>query len=125
VIGQRLVRRVCDACREPYPPSERTLADLGYTPETRPRVFTRGAGCEQCVGTGYRGRTGLFEVLMMNEDLARLVVARSPEVELRARALELGALWPFLADARAKVADGTTTAEEFARQLLGISATPK
>jgi type IV pilus assembly protein PilB len=125
VIGQRLVRRVCPACKAPYQPSEATLAALGFTARNRPEAFSRGAGCDACSGTGYRGRVGLFEVLTMNEELARMVAERAPEAAIRGRALELGALWPFFADARAKIGDDITTAEEVDRVLLGLYAAGK
>jgi type II secretory ATPase GspE/PulE/Tfp pilus assembly ATPase PilB-like protein len=121
VVGQRLTRRICPACPAPYEPSEATLKDLGFTAETRPERFTHGAGCEECNGTGYRGRVGLFELLTMDDELAHMIVERAPEPHVRARALEKGMLWPFLADARAKIADGTTTAEEAARVLFEIA----
>jgi type II secretory ATPase GspE/PulE/Tfp pilus assembly ATPase PilB-like protein len=125
VIGQRLVRRVCPGCQAAYEPSEETLAALGFTADRRPARFLHGTGCDACGATGYRGRIGLFELLTMSEELAHLVVARTPEASLRQRALEMDALWPFLADARAKIADGITTAEEVDRVLLGLHAAGK
>jgi type II secretory ATPase GspE/PulE/Tfp pilus assembly ATPase PilB-like protein len=122
VIGQRLVRRVCSACRENYTPEAETLKKLGFTAEERPAAFTRGAGCASCEGLGYRGRTGLFEMLVMTDNLAQRIVERAPEAALRDQALADGALTPFLADARAKIADGTTTAEEVARRFPGAGA---
>jgi type II secretory ATPase GspE/PulE/Tfp pilus assembly ATPase PilB-like protein len=118
VIGQRLVRKVCPACKAPYQPSEATLEALGFTAEARQRSFVHGAGCDACSGTGYRGRTGLFEVLSLNEDLARMIAAREPEASIRARALDQGALWSFQKDAARKVAEGITTAEEVDRVLF-------
>jgi type II secretory ATPase GspE/PulE/Tfp pilus assembly ATPase PilB-like protein len=117
VIGQRLVRKICPACRQPYQPEEGLLNALGFTASSRPKEFVHGSGCEACAGTGYQGRTGLFEVLTMNEALAQMLIRREPESALRARALELSALWPFVADARAKVAEGLTTVEEVDRVL--------
>jgi type II secretory ATPase GspE/PulE/Tfp pilus assembly ATPase PilB-like protein len=120
VIGQRLVRRVCAACRESYTPEAETVEKLGFTPDSRPAAFTRGAGCAACEGIGYRGRTGLFETLIITEEIAQRIVDRAPEAALRAQALADGALIPFQDDARAKIADGTTTVEEIARQLVGV-----
>lgn len=120
VVGQRLVRRVCAACRESYTPEAETLAKLGFTPNTRPATFTRGAGCAACEGVGYRGRTGLFELLLVTEAVAQRIVERAPESAMRSQALYEGALTPFIEDARVKIADGTTTVEEVARQLLGV-----
>lgn len=120
VVGQRLVRRICNACREAYSPSAETLAKLGYAPDTRPATFTHGTGCDACSDSGYRGRIGLFEILEMSDSLARGIIERAPEATLRDRALAEGTLTPFLTDARAKIADGITTVEEVARQLLGV-----
>jgi type II secretory ATPase GspE/PulE/Tfp pilus assembly ATPase PilB-like protein len=122
VVGQRLVRKVCPACREPYQPEENQVRVLGFTPETRPAVFTHGAGCTHCAGTGYQGRTGLHEVLTVHPVLAQMLSERAPEASIRTRALELNALWPFAADARAKIAEGITTAEEIDRVLPGLFA---
>jgi type II secretory ATPase GspE/PulE/Tfp pilus assembly ATPase PilB-like protein len=118
VIGQRLVRRTCPACKEAYQPPAAILEALGFTAEARRQPFVHGAGCDACAGTGYRGRTGLFELLTLNQELARMVAAREPEVSLRARALDLGALWPFEKDAARKIGAGVTTAEEVDRVLL-------
>jgi RNA polymerase sigma factor (sigma-70 family) len=120
VIGQRLVRRVCDACKESYTPEEETLKKLGFTPETRPAAFTRGAGCGACEGIGYRGRIGPFEVLTITEDVAQGIVERAAESRLRDQALAEGALIPFLDDARAKIAEGITTVEEVAGRLISV-----
>jgi type II secretory ATPase GspE/PulE/Tfp pilus assembly ATPase PilB-like protein len=117
VIGQRLVRKICPACRQPYQPEEGLLNALGFTASSRPKEFVHGTGCEACAGTGYQERTSLFEVLTMNEPLAQMLIRREPESALRARALELSALWPFVADARAKVAEGLTTVEGVDRVL--------
>jgi len=118
VIGQRLVRRTCPACKEAYQPSAAILEALGFTAEARRQTFVHGAGCDACAGTGYRGRTGLFELLTLNQELARMVAAREPEASLRARALDLGSLWSFEKDAARKIAEGVTTAEEIDRVLL-------
>ncbi len=122
ILGQRLIRKTCPDCRAPYEPDDGLPRLLGYTPETRPERFTRGAGCASCQQTGYLGRTGLFELLTFNRELGELIDQGATEPALRARALELGLLWPFDADARAKVAEGITTVEEVARVLPGLAA---
>jgi type II secretory ATPase GspE/PulE/Tfp pilus assembly ATPase PilB-like protein len=122
VIGQRLVRKVCPACRQPYQPRESLLEALGFTAGTRPREFVHGAGCDQCSGTGYQGRSGLFEVLTLHPVLGQMITDREPEAAIRARALDLNTLRPFAVDARAKIADGITTAEEIDRVLPNLTA---
>jgi type II secretory ATPase GspE/PulE/Tfp pilus assembly ATPase PilB-like protein len=124
VIGQRLVRRVCQGCRQAYEPAESLLEAVEFTDTNRPEAFVHGAGCEQCAGTGYQGRVGLFEVLTMDRELAQMVVERAPEAAIRARALALDRLCPFAADARARVAEGVTTVEEIDRVLRGLIAVP-
>jgi type IV pilus assembly protein PilB len=123
IIGQRLVRRVCPACREEYQPAAALIDALRFPPGERPARFFHGVGCDDCSGTGYQGRAGLLEVLTLSRELAQLVADRAPEAQIRARALELGQLWPFAADARAKVAEGITTVEEVDRVLPGITTT--
>jgi type II secretory ATPase GspE/PulE/Tfp pilus assembly ATPase PilB-like protein len=124
IIGQRLVRTVCPECREPYPPAEKTLQTLGFPSGAGRPSFTRGAGCDRCAGSGYKGRTGLFEVLVLNGELARMIVAGAAEGDIRQTAVDQGALWPFLADARAKIAEGITTSEEVERVLLEVLVRP-
>jgi type II secretory ATPase GspE/PulE/Tfp pilus assembly ATPase PilB-like protein len=121
VVGQRLVRRVCPACRRSYMPPEALLEALGFTAANRPETFFQGAGCPSCGNTGYQGRVGLFELLSMDKELAQMLIDRAPEAEIRSRALELDRLWSFAADARAKVAAGTTTVEEIDRVVRGLT----
>jgi type IV pilus assembly protein PilB len=120
IIGQRLVRRVCPACREPYQPPERLLGALGFPGAKQPESFVHGRGCEACAGTGYQGRMGLFEVLTLSRELGQMIADRASEAVLRARALELGLLWSFAADAGAKIAEGHTTVEEVERVLPSL-----
>ncbi len=74
IIAQRLARRLCQACKESYTPDDISLKYLGLDPG-RQFTFYRNLGCDQCSGTGYRGRVGVYEVLRMNPDLRRLVAA--------------------------------------------------
>jgi type II secretory ATPase GspE/PulE/Tfp pilus assembly ATPase PilB-like protein len=120
VVGQRLVRCLCAQCREPYEPSASTFDALGFPREQRPSVLYRSRGCERCRHTGYKGRVGLFDILTLDEGLGHLVAERAPEASVRAQAEERGLLHSFYADARLKVAEGLTSAEEAARMLQGI-----
>jgi type II secretory ATPase GspE/PulE/Tfp pilus assembly ATPase PilB-like protein len=72
IIAQRLARRLCQACKEAYTPDDISLKYLGLDPSQQ-FTFFRNRGCDQCSGTGYRGRVGVYEVLRMNPDLRRLV----------------------------------------------------
>jgi len=113
VLAQRLVRRVCDGCREEYRP-EAVARLAGDGP--RPERFVRGAGCRACRGTGFRGREGVFELLEMTDGLRAAVARRAPQAELRRLALEAG-MRPLRACAWEKVVRGLTTVEEVLRVL--------
>jgi general secretion pathway protein E len=113
IVAQRLVRRVCDQCREAYdPPREAVRRLAGDDP--LPAAFLRGAGCPACRGTGYRGRTGIYELLVMSDALRDAVVRRASRGEIRALARREG-MQPMQVDAWHKVQDGATTVEEVLR----------
>ena len=76
VFSQRLVRRICPSCRQAYEPSEEEQTELGLTPKPG-RIFYRGAGCPECFDTGYRGRTGVFEIFPLTIAVRRLVASRA------------------------------------------------
>ena len=117
VLSQRLVRKVCDDCREEYTPEPDVLEALGFTlQDVAGTKFYRGKGCDKCSNTGYVGRTLLLEVMMMNQELAKLIVSRAPLAEIRDCAIANGMI-PMAADARQKIKDGIITAEEAARVL--------
>jgi type II secretory ATPase GspE/PulE/Tfp pilus assembly ATPase PilB-like protein len=113
ILAQRLVRRICDACRVTYDPDIEAVASLAERPVGRMQL-TRGAGCSTCRGTGFRGRVGLFELLPMRDALRDAVAARAPRTQLRALALE-GGMVPLRADGWSKVRAGLTTVEEVLR----------
>lgn len=116
VVGQRLVRRVCEACK-----CDVSAVDLTMFPESvvaefknAKTTFCRGAGCASCKGTGYRGRVGIHEVLVMNEELREAVVARASAGTIRQIALDAGMV-PLRLDGLRKAAHGVTTVEEILR----------
>ena len=115
VLAQRLVRRVCPACREQSEPPASLLAELGQEliPTTL-RGFHRGRGCAACQQTGYSGRTGIFEWLQLSEPLRELVRQRAPALVIKRLAVERGMQTLRAAGLRA-VFDGLTTPEELAR----------
>jgi general secretion pathway protein E/type IV pilus assembly protein PilB len=113
VLAQRLVRRVCAAC------GRGREADAGEVPEGFPkeRRLVEAVGCKACRQTGYRGRLGVFELLVMSGEVRELVMQRGSGPGLSARARELGDLWVLREDAYAKAAAGLTTVEEVTRAL--------
>ena len=82
IIAQRLVRKICDECKRPYVPTKGILAELGL-PENSRKRFYRGEGCPACFKTGYHGRTGVFEVVEVREELRRAIADRVSEDDLR------------------------------------------
>jgi general secretion pathway protein E len=113
VLAQRLVRRVCESCRVSYHPSPENLAIVAGRPMGREKML-RGAGCARCRDTGYRGRVGLFELLVMTEDVKEAVLRGASRAELRELALA-GGMTPLHADGWSKVQAGITTVEEVLR----------
>jgi type II secretory ATPase GspE/PulE/Tfp pilus assembly ATPase PilB-like protein len=109
VVSQRLVRRICDECKKPFAPPKGILAELGLGERTR-KKFYMGDGCGHCLNTGYRGRTGLFEVVEVTEELRRAVVERQGEHTLREIAHKRSVA---LIDAgKEKIFEGVTTPSE-------------
>ena len=121
VVATRLVRRVCDNCKQPVDLSAEPT--LGYVAQLAAEggyeipadaVFVRGVGCEQCRGRGFQGRTGLYEVLPMTETLTEAILRRAPVEELTDIAVE-GGMRTLLADGIRKAVEGLTTIEEVMR----------
>jgi general secretion pathway protein E len=113
VLAQRLVRRVCAECAEPYQPNPQSAALLAGHPVGTVRQL-RGRGCAACRGSGYRGRVGLFELLPVTDAVKDAITRRASRGELRALATSEGML-PLRSDGWAKVEAGLTTVEEVLR----------
>ncbi|NQU03770.1 MAG: Flp pilus assembly complex ATPase component TadA [Syntrophaceae bacterium] len=110
-FAQRLVRKVCPNCKEPYRPPEQALAAWGLDVQGNEN-FQRGRGCHQCMNTGYRGRMGIFEVLIVDEVIQEMIIKGSSAQEISRSAVERGKLTTLREDAAMKVAQGITTLEE-------------
>jgi len=112
VLAQRLVRRVCLQCRQPAIPTDAELALLGLNPLLAGAVtLMRGVGCPACHGTGYRGRVGVFELLVLNDEISQMIHERAGSTRLRARARALGMRTLREDGARKAIAGLTTIAE--------------
>ncbi len=111
VLAQRLVRKVCEACRETYVADRKTADVMG---ESNLPTLTRGTGCASCRGTGYRGRTGLFELLILSDPI-REAIASPPSRRRLEELARSGGLIPLTQDGWAKVKAGVTTTEEVLR----------
>ncbi len=123
VMAQRLVRIICEECKEDEPsPDTKLLRVLGFKPEeTGHLTFKRGAGCKRCSDTGFRGRKGIFELMTMTNELRDLAFNRASTGQLR-RAAAAGGMRPLLEDGKRKIQRGITTLAEVARhaQAEGI-----
>jgi type IV pilus assembly protein PilB len=118
ICAQRLVRRICKDCTEvvevPYP----ALIEEGYTPEEAKTVkIQKGKGCGVCNNTGYKGRTGLYEVMEVDDEIRELVLVGASALELKKKAIERGMI-TLRRSGLIKVALGQTTLEEVARETI-------
>jgi len=113
VLAQRLLRRVCQACRTPDAPNAADLEALGIEGAAGAELW-RGRGCDECRGTGYRGRTGIYELFPITEDARSLILRRAPSRDIRREAVEHGMVTLRL-DGWRKACAGVTTVEEILR----------
>jgi len=118
ICAQRLVRRVCAACKTDHPMPSQALVEAGFSPEEASRVVPkRGGGCEICNQTGYKGRVGLYEVMEITEELRELILVGASGLELKRKAVEEGMITLRRSGLR-KVMEGVTTIEEVARETM-------
>jgi type II secretory ATPase GspE/PulE/Tfp pilus assembly ATPase PilB-like protein len=116
VVAQRLVRRICSACRRWYTPSPAVLRHLGLKPGHREWQFAYGTGCEACYYTGYLGRTGLFEIVRVSETVRHMIIARESEHALKTAAIREG-MHTLQQSGITKVIQGVTTPQEVMREV--------
>jgi general secretion pathway protein E len=114
VLAQRLIRLICTSCRKPYEPELSELRALGVDRVPATARLSRGAGCDECRGTGYRGRTGIYEFMAMTEELRGLTIRKTPGHEIRQRAVAVG-MTTLRQDGWQKCCLGVTTLEEVLR----------
>lgn len=112
VIAQRLVRKLCPDCKQPYKPTKEVLHRLGLSEQEAAKItFYKAVGCENCLNTGYRGRLAVFEVMVMTNDIAKLTVERADTNVIQAQAIKDG-MTLLIQDGVRKIAEGLTTVEE-------------
>jgi type II secretory ATPase GspE/PulE/Tfp pilus assembly ATPase PilB-like protein len=114
ILAQRLVRLVCSECREETKPGEGLLEMLGLENREQELVFYRGVGCSTCKGTGYKGRMGIYEVLIVDNELRELISRESSSSVLRTAAVSAGMI-SMREDGLEKALEGTTSLEEVLR----------
>jgi general secretion pathway protein E/type IV pilus assembly protein PilB len=119
IMAQRLVRRICPKCKEEYVPGEHELHLLGpAAAQVQGAALFRGKGCSDCSGTGYRGRLGIYEIFVLNDDVRHMINDQAAVGELRASARRLG-MRTLREDGLRKVVAGMTTLEEVFRITMG------
>jgi type IV pilus assembly protein PilB len=127
VIAQRLVRRLCPYCKEPYEPSPEMIesakkifslisAKSGVDIPKKISKFYKAKGCEKCNGLGYKGRIGIFELFTINDTIEKLILKQATSYELRAKAMEEGML-TLMQDSMLRVIEGITSLEEVQRVI--------
>ena len=118
IVAQRLVRMVCPRCREPYQPSEQELMQLDLVPEDlEGRQLTQGVGCDYCNQSGYKGRMGLFEIMVLDDELRELIMQNASTQVLRAEARKRG-MRSLRQTGLLAMYDGLTTLDELIRQTM-------
>ncbi|MGD0572647.1 MAG: type II secretion system ATPase GspE [Sedimentisphaerales bacterium] len=114
IMAQRLLRKVCPDCKKEYTPAPHELRELGLGDSRPEDTFYIGAGCDKCFQTGYRGRTGIYELMLVNEEIQNLIYQRATAGAIKKFALDAG-LQTLRMDGARKVLAGTTTISEVLR----------
>ena len=115
ILAQRLVRVICDNCKEEYTPDKESLMNIGLTPESMAgRKIYRGRGCPACLNTGYLGRTGIFELMLIDDTIQNLILKTSDANAIKHKAVENGMI-TLRTNGAQKVLSGITTIEEVFR----------
>jgi general secretion pathway protein E len=119
IVAQRMVRQICSNCRDTYQPSEQELA---FCDDAREKIttFYQGTGCNLCANTGFRGRTGIFEFLVMSQPIIKLLRSNASAGEIKAQAVEEGMV-TMKQDGLLKIKEGITSVSEVMRSVLSIN----
>ena len=119
IVAQRMIRRICPNCRAASQPSVEEQIAYAEEMKEQPTTFYSGAGCNLCANTGYRGRTGLFELLVMSEEIRRMLLSNASSSEIKTQALKEG-LVTMKRDGMLKVKEGITSVSEVLRSVFSI-----
>ncbi len=111
VVAQRLVRKICPECMEPYAPDNEILEEIGLS---KGLTLFRGTGCKACMGSGYRGRTAIFELLVLDDEIRKLIISGADAVTIKNAAMR-GGMSSLFQDGLSKVREGVTTLNEVMR----------
>ena len=118
IVAQRLVRRICLNCKTQFEPSEAQLMELQLLPEDiKGKKLYYGRGCSRCNGTGYKGRIGIFEIMVLNDEIRDLIMNQASTSVLRAAAQKAG-MKLLRVNGLAAIYDGITTIDEIAKETM-------
>ncbi len=118
IQAQRLIRRICAGCKEEAHYPIEALVEIGFSPEEAAELkLFKGAGCETCLQTGYKGRVGLYETMEINDELRELIIIGASSIELRRKAIESGMI-TLRGSGLAKLRQGITTVEEVVKETV-------
>ena len=117
VIAQRLVRILCHHCKQPYTPTEEVLRRVGLSGSGQPPTFYKAVGCEFCSHIGYKGRSGIFEIMPVDDEIKSLIVRQAPSSQIKEAAIAAG-MRTLQQDGLSKVMNGTTSLEEVLRVVF-------
>ena len=122
IVAQRLVRKICERCKTPFEPTDAQLMELGLTTaDVKGKSFYYGRGCTKCNNTGYRGRTGIYEIMVFTDEIRELIMNQASTNLLRAAALKAG-MKMLRENGLAAIYDGITTIEEVVKETISEEA---
>lgn len=122
IVAQRLVRKICEKCKTQFEPTETQLMELGLTlADIKGKNFYYGRGCSKCNNTGYRGRTGIYEIMVFNDEIRELIMNQASTNLLRAAAMKAG-MRLLRENGMAAIYDGITTIEEVVKETISEEA---
>ncbi|MFA5251563.1 MAG: ATPase, T2SS/T4P/T4SS family [Phycisphaerae bacterium] len=122
IVAQRLVRKICEKCKTQFEPTETQLLELALTPaDVKDKKFYYGRGCNKCNNTGYRGRTGIYEIMVFNDEIRELIMNQASTNLLRSAAVKAG-MRLLRENGMAAIYDGITTIEEVVKETISAEA---
>jgi type IV pilus assembly protein PilB len=118
IAAQRLIRKLCDRCRVPHKLPEKALLDIGFTAEEAKTVqIYKPAGCDHCNNTGYKGRTALYEVMRVDDEIREMILLRAQSREMKKKAVTKGMI-TLRRSGLIKIKNGVTSVEEVLRESV-------
>jgi type IV pilus assembly protein PilB len=118
IVAQRLVRKICPYCKTAYEPTEEMLMQLNLSPDdVKGKQFYYGKGCDTCNNTGYKGRMGIYEIMVLDDEMRDLIVSQASTQLLRQEARKRG-MRTLRQSGLLALYDGSTTIEEIAKETI-------